>query len=1216
AQDDPAIDFNWPSGPGQGLGATCWSATWSGFFALPAGKAAGAWSFGTIAQGGVSLTVGSTPVTSGWSPVQTPSTTPVWGSPVSLSAGQMVTITLQYYAGGTPGQLQLWAEGPGQAAVVVAPTWYPSPANPLPDGWSLSSGASLEYSQAVITPGKVVLIDPTGADHVYLASQPGAFTPPPGESSVVALDANHQLSVQGDDGYTYVFNPSGQLTSVFSATDDAHPASPVYSYTQVTTTAGYPARLSAVTDPVTGRSIVLNYSGEPHVSCPLGTGYVTPTATMLCQIDYSAFYGAGAVTNLYYTQSGPGVHLSRIEDPGAAGDTPLTDYLYDAFGRLAGVRDVLNNDLIRADVITTGVTSTAHMTQVSYDQLSRATALTAPVVDTSSTPGPVHDYTYLNPTMTVLSIPDGAPQPLAATTTVDSSTGNVLSYTDGAGDTTRYSWDGSLPASTIDPTGIETTTIYNAENEATDSYGPAPASTFSGLVSSSGPHATTGYDQGIDGLAASFFDDATLSPSAPTQTVQVTGVGDPSGSLDANWATTPPPGVTTPGWSGRFSGYVTATVTGSYAFSVTGTGTTALYVNNAPYTGPVTLSPGTPVPIRLDYTAPSSGGASLGLDWTTGGSTTLVPGLNLDPGYGLATTNTDADAKKTATSYTGPGVDPAAGLPTASTVDPGGLNLTTTTFYEPTGVTGTGYYRVTGTMLPKGPATTVTNTYYSPMQTTVPANTCTSASVPVQAGLLATTTGAGANPVIHTYIYDGAGRVIATEVAGDAQWSCTSYDARGRIASTSDAEGRTTTYDYSNPAVTAINYTDSANNAKSTSTQLDFDGRQVAYTDELANSSTQGYDPAGRLATTARGGSPLSTLSYDAANRVSGVTDSVGGGSFGFGYNAASDLTTISRPNGVTTYQGYSPTTGWLTSITSSATSGPLPAAANSSYTYSPAKRISAQTSEGQISSFGYDAAGRLQSQDVNGVTTTYAYDADSNRCAIDASSCTSSFAYNDADEITASPGVASYGYDYRGDVTETALGAAIAYDANAHAIQINDGASPTATVVNNDVAPSGRVLTTAAGPLGLPLSYDTAFGYDSSSDSPSYTEGLLGLLAITSYLNGPGGLLAQDTTLLGVLSTSVYPIANAHGDIVGTTDSSGAFSANPPTDAFGVGSSAPASNLGYLGNDERYTTGAGLGPDPDGGAALRPGPGAVPRAGPRTGRLGQRLRLLLPGPG
>ncbi|MGH2717391.1 MAG: hypothetical protein ACRDJU_02275 [Actinomycetota bacterium] len=56
------------------------------------------------------------------------------------------------------------------------------------------------------------------------------------------------------------------------------------------------------------------------------------------------------------------------------------------------------------------------------------------------------------------------------------------------------------------------------------------------------------------------------------------------------------------------------------------------------------------------------------------------------------------------------------------------------------------------------------------------------------------------------------------------------------------------------------------------------------------------------------------------------------------------------------------------------ATSGPLPAAANSSYTYSPAKRISAQTQQGQASSFGYDPAGRLQGQDVNEVTTTYAY--------------------------------------------------------------------------------------------------------------------------------------------------------------------------------------------------------------------------------------------------
>ncbi len=684
----------------------------------------------------------------------------------------------------------------------------------------------------------------------------------------------------------------------------------------------------------------------------------------------------------------------------------------------------------------------------------------------------------------------------------------------------------------------------------------------------------------MPGLAATYYDNATLSPSAPTQTVHVTGVGDPTGALDANWGTTPPPGVTTTGWSARFTGYVTAPTTNTYTFSVTGTGSAAIYVSNT-LTSSMSLTAGVPVPIRVDYTAPTSGGASLGLDWSSGGPTTLVPGSDLDPGYGLATTQTDADGKKTGTSYSGPGVDPAEGLPTASIVDPGGLNLTTTTIYEPT---GTGYFRKTNTILPSGAASSVTDTYYAPTAP-APATNCNTAGA-IQGGLLQTETGAGASPLVHNYVYDGAGRVVATEVPGDANWSCTSFDGRGRIASSSDPSGHTTSYNYSNPVLTVVSYTDSAGNAKTTSIQVDFDGRQVAYTDELGNTSTQSYDQASRVTATARGSTTLTAISYDAASRVSTTVDDVGGGTFSFGYNKDGNLTQISRPNGVTTFQGYDPSTGWLTSITSTSSSGPLPAAANSSYVYSAAKRITSQTSEGQTSSFSYDAAGRLSAQDVNGVTTTYAYDLDSNRCAINASSCNGSFSYDAADEITASPGVSSYSYtSNRRDVS--AIGTqTISYDGNDHMTQTVDASG---TTTDDEVAPSGRVLQTASYLLGgLLNTADTFFGYSSpSSDSPSYTEpAILNLLGLnlgadgsmpTDYVNGPGGLLAEDSVgLLGIV-TPTYPIADAHGDIVGTTGSSGAFTANPATDAWGVGSSAPANNLGYLGNDERYTTGAGL---------------------------------------
>lgn len=85
---------------------------------------------------------------------------------------------------------------------------------------------------------------------------------------------------------------------------------------------------------------------------------------------------------------------------------------------------------------------------------------------------------------------------------------------------------------------------------------------------------------------------------------------------------------------------------------------------------------------------------------------------------------------------------------------------------------------------------------------------------------------------------------------------------------------------------------------------------------------------------------------------------------------------------------------------------------------YSAAKRIMSQTQQGPSSSFGYDPAGRLETQDVNGVTTSYAYDLDSNRCAVNTTSCDGAYSHDAADEITASPGVSSYSYNGRRDVT------------------------------------------------------------------------------------------------------------------------------------------------------------------------------------------------------
>jgi RHS repeat-associated protein len=139
----------------------------------------------------------------------------------------------------------------------------------------------------------------------------------------------------------------------------------------------------------------------------------------------------------------------------------------------------------------------------------------------------------------------------------------------------------------------------------------------------------------------------------------------------------------------------------------------------------------------------------------------------------------------------------------------------------------------------------------------------------------------------------------------------------------------------------------------------------------------------------------------------------------------------------------------------------------------------------------------------------------------------------------------------------------AIAYDANDHAVSVDDGT----TVVSEALAPSGRVVRrTVRDAATNAVLEDVLMGYADGGDSPSYTKPASGG-TITTYL---GGVIYTGTT-------AAWQLTNAHGDVVGTVDAAGAFTAVPVTDEFGVGQT-PASRLGWLGGKERFSVGGSLG--------------------------------------
>jgi hypothetical protein len=189
------------------------------------------------------------------------------------------------------------------------------------------------------------------------------------------------------------------------------------------------------------------------------------------------------------------------------------------------------------------------------------------------------------------------------------------------------------------------------------------------------------------------------------------------------------------------------------------------------------------------------------LTWLSGPSITDTSGSGygtnhwgtyVRPDYSLTTsTKTYDNTLGNSTATTSYGTNPELGLAQSSSVDPTGLNLTTTSTYETQGATGS-FLRQTAKYLPGANTATASTgtqyTYYTATDTKDdPCTTGTEAYK--QGGMLKLKTdpdpdGSGSQVAraIET-IYDDAGKVVATRYNTE-NWTCTSYDSRERVAQT------------------------------------------------------------------------------------------------------------------------------------------------------------------------------------------------------------------------------------------------------------------------------------------------------------------------------------------------------------------------------------------------------------------------------------------------
>jgi len=318
--------------------------------------------------------------------------------------------------------------------------------------------------------------------------------------------------------------------------------------------------------------------------------------------------------------------------------------------------------------------------------------------------------------------------------------------------------------------------------------------------------------------------------------------------------------------------------------------------------------------LRVDYQE-LSGTASMSL-WQTASSTNIATS-QLSPRYGLVTSTIDPDGKQTNFEYQ----YPELGLQTAQIQDPAVKALRTEMIYEPAG-TG-GYRRLIQKRLPRVVAasgTGIVYDYYAQSGTTnTVTNPCPAGGTNInQGGALRKKTsvdpdnGGPVLPQTEEYVYFGDGLVAAMKRNIDANWTCFTYDTRGRpltkvVPAFGTAAARTVTYDYAvggDPTATRMsdNSTSTVVTNPAVSSVSDWVGRILTYTDALGKVTTTTYDdPSGRVASvvgpgtygtvtqtwdsfwrpvsTKINGNIIATVSYDAASGVStGVTYPSGAG--------------------------------------------------------------------------------------------------------------------------------------------------------------------------------------------------------------------------------------------------------------------------------------------------------------------------------------------------
>ena len=1106
---DSAVSFNWGLGaPGPALKDDYFLATWAGFVRVP--HASSQWRFGVRSDDGIRLWVDNNRIVDGWA---AGSGNVEWSASRSMTTAE-IPFLLEYYEAAGAAHVELWADdlADSEGPVIVPASWFTTQRSPMRDGWSASTpiaGDATAWARASIEPQAIVLTDVTGGAHTYARTSSGGYTPPAGEYGVVSLDSTGRVVFTDEGGTVYQFTAGGTVESATSAADGQKPAAPIMVYNADGT-------VKEIVDPLAKdgatyhRKISFVYQDGAQTVCPtLPPNYFPARAGSLCKIVYPAL-GSGEVpvTNLYYA----GGQLWMMEDPGGE----RTVFGYDSNNVLKSIVDSAANDYLLAQPVPSEYDPPA--TEIVYAD-GKAASVRLPSADGGPAPRMKKIYTYdvaaRSSTVTV----DGVP---GSTSTVSfDAAWRQVSSTSPMGVTATQEWHSTkdLVLSATSSLGQKSTTIYDpATDRSTDSYGPAPAACFqsdgrpvSNPAGTNGcgilpAHSAMTYDNGLQGLQAAYYPNPNL---AGKPALIGFGIGGAGGAVDRDWATgAPGTGIGIDNWSLRLTGLVTFPQAGQYTFGTYSDDGARVWVGDTlvsdkwepgpaeRFGAPITVAAGETRRIRVEF-RDDTWTATLQLKWKTPSSPAtgaIVPGTALRPDYGLVT-RTTADDSTTALGAVAPSTTtamtyqhPWLGQATAGTVDPDGLALTTSTTFEQPGAAG--WLRRLTRTLPAGgvagaPATAkTTSTYYGDLEN-APA-VCGIPSGTKQYGMAKSTTGptpASGGAITTQYAYDAWGRAVATKSTGDTDWSCTGYDARGKVESSKIVGGSGVATIASSTTettrVTGGGYTTvtggvsvaGSPNDSTITTVSDLLGRTVSYTDVWGTVTAPTYDPASgrvtQISTTPAGGAAsVTAYTYDADGKVKTVT--VDGQQLAsVTYDALQRLQQIAYPDGSALSSVGRDAAERVVGQEWLVGGQVVSDAVVRSQSGRVVKQQSSMGSTSYSSTYGYDTAGRLVSATIPGHEFTYGFGS-SGGCGPNAAAGMSGNRTGLTDVWTA-PGQASvttstsYCYDWADRLLSSSV----------------TGAIPGATAVADGLAASEIVYDVQGNTVRLG---DMQFSYDAAN--------------------------------------------------------------------------------------------------------------------------------------